>query len=88
MTLLAICCFSLFIPPIRAKFNIAHKALAESTDGKQSKSPAGQKEAYRLGVLLPLFFEKDRKCGKTLISAPGKIRKPSMRLRLRALLRV
>ncbi len=50
--------FLTFYSANQGKFNIAHKGLAESTDGKQPKSPAGQNEAYRFGVLLPLFFEK------------------------------
>lgn len=50
--------FMTFYAANQGKLNVAQKALAESTDGRQPKTQFAQQEAYRLGTLVPLFFEK------------------------------
>lgn len=50
--------FLTFYSANQGKLQIADKARAESSNGRQSKPLIAQKEAHRFGVLAPLFFEK------------------------------
>lgn len=55
---LAYLLFMTFYAVNQGKLNVAEKTLAESADAKQPKRQFSQEASHRLGVLVPLFFEK------------------------------
>jgi phosphorylase kinase alpha/beta subunit len=50
--------FTTFYAANQGKLNVVERAVAESTDGKQPKRQFSQEASHRLGVLIPLLFEK------------------------------